>query len=131
MKGQSLIEVVFSIGLIMVVLSGVVFLIINSLGVKTKSYDRKKAVEISQDIIEGMVRAKASDGVSFWDLNSTYWQNLGQDQVWGDYVFSVGVSWFAGSGCSAVTVDCVNAQVNVGWKDGQTIESFNRFFSKK
>ena len=94
-KGQSLIEVVFSIGIIMVVMSGVVFLIIATLGAKTKSYDRKKAVEISQNVIEGMVQTKMSDGTSFWNITSPYWVALGQNQVNGDYTYNVTVTQFS------------------------------------
>lgn len=130
-EGQSLIEVVFSIGVIMVVMSGVVFLIISTLGAKTKSYDRKKAVEISQNVIEGMVQTKMSDGTSFWDLASAYWVTMGQNKVNGDYTYNVSVTQFSGSGCSAVVVECLNARVNVAWKDGEVIENFNRFFTKK
>lgn len=130
-NGQSLIEVVFSIGIIMVVLSGVVFLIISTLGAKTKSYDRKKAVEISQNVIEGMVQTKMSDGTSFWNIGSAYWVALGQNHVDGDYNYNVTVTQFSGNGCSAVVLECVNARVNVTWKNGEVIENFNRFFTKK
>lgn len=130
-EGQSLIEVVFSIGVIMVVMSGVVFLIISTLGAKTKSYDRKKAVEISQNEIEGMVQTKMSDGTSFWNIGSAYWVAMGQNKVNGDYTYNVSVSQFSGSGCSAVVLECLNAKVNVTWKNGAVIENFNRFFTKK
>lgn len=130
-SGQSLIEVVFSIGIIMVVISGVVFLIISTLGAKTKSYDRKKAVEISQNVVEGMVQTKMSDGTSFWDLGSAYWTDLAQNHIDGEYNYNVTVTQYSGNGCSLMETECINARVNVNWKDGEVIESFNRFFTKK
>lgn len=130
-RGQSLIEVIFAIGIIMMVISGVVFLIISTLGAKTKSYDRKKAIEISQNEIETMVQKKTSDAVTFWDLSSAYWISQGQNKVDGDYTYSTTATQFSGSGCSAVVVECLNAKVTVSWKNGQMVESFNRFFTKK
>jgi len=129
--GQSLIEVVFSIGVIMIVMSGVVFLIISTLGAKTKSYDRKKAVEISQNVIEGLVQKKMGDAISFWDLGSAFWTTQAQNQVDGDYTYNVTVTQYSGNGCSAVVLECLNAKVNVAWKNGAVIENFNRFFTKK
>lgn len=131
MKGQSLIEVVFSIGMVALVVSGVVFLILTTLGSRTKSYDRKKAVEISQNVIEGMVQTKSNDATSFWNLSSAYWVGLGTSHVENNYFYSVGVSQFSGNGCSAVRVECLNANVTVGWNNGQKIENFTRFFSRK
>ncbi|MBI2465335.1 hypothetical protein HYV64_04295 [Candidatus Shapirobacteria bacterium] len=129
--GQSLVELVVSIGIITLVISGLVFLMLGTLGTKTKSYDRKKAVEISQNVIEGMVQTKNSDGVSFWNLNSTYWSTMGEDHINGEYNYFVTATQFSGNGCSAVIVECLNVKVNVVWKDDQTLESFNRFFSRK
>ncbi len=131
MKGQSLIEVVFSIGMVALVISGVVFLILATLGSRTKSYDRKKAVEIAQNVIEGMVQTKNDDGTSFWNLNSAYWVGLGTSQVSNNYFYSVTVSQYSSNGCSALRVECINANVTVGWNNGQKIENFTRFFSRK
>ncbi|MFZ2153130.1 MAG: hypothetical protein WAV41_03675 [Microgenomates group bacterium] len=129
--GQSLIEVVFSIGLIAVVVSGVVFLLVQSLGAKSKSYERKKAVELSQNVIEGMVESKSADATSFWNLNSIYWLDMGQNHVSGDYNYRVTPSQVSGLGCSPTVVECINATVTVGWGSNQTMSSSNRFFSKK
>lgn len=128
--GQSLIEVVFSIGIMVLVVSGVVFLMTATLGARTKSYDRKKAVEISQNVIEGLVQTKNSDAASFWNLNSTFWQNQGQTKSLDNYQYSTSVSQFVGNGCSASPVECLNAKVTVTWNNGAVIEDFNRFFSK-
>jgi hypothetical protein len=60
-----------------------------------------------------------------------YWMTQGQVKVDGDYTYSTAATQFSGSGCSAVVVECLNAKVTVSWKNGQTVESFNRFFTKK
>ena len=128
-RGQSLIEVIFSIGIIMVVISGVVFLILATLGSKTKGYDRKVAVEISQMAIEEMVKVRRDAAYNFWDLSSTYWQQQAQNHINGDYNYVVSVTQYVGNGCSAVPVECINTKVTISWK-GKDMETFNRFFSK-
>ena len=136
-RGQSLIEVVFAIGIILFVISGVVSLLLSSFGSRTKSYDRLKAVELSQIVIESIINQEVTDPINFWNLQSAYWvANLGTTQtnsLYPSYDFSIGVIPRNDIGCSnnLPLMNCVDVVVNVGWSGSQTNESFNRFFSKK
>ncbi|MBP9817969.1 hypothetical protein KBC75_04445 [Candidatus Shapirobacteria bacterium] len=134
-KGQSLIEVIFSVGLIVMVVTGVVVLMVNSLAARTKGFDRKKAVELAQVVMEGMVQQEATDGSEFWDLNSNYWlTNNSKTQTnsnYKGYTYVVDIVQFSGNGCSAIKFECATASVSVGWSGSATTDKFSRFFSRK
>lgn len=133
-RGQSLIEIVFAIGLIMVVMTGIVALLINTIGAKTKSYDRNKSVELSQVVMEGVIYNKEVNPTSFWDLNSSYWANLRQSQIdanFPDYSYSLTPTVYSGNGCSATVTECINVITRVTWKNGNIDDRFNRFFSRR
>jgi len=51
-KGQSLIDLIFSVGIIVLVLSGVVVLMVNSVSTKTKGFDRKTASRMADVVME-------------------------------------------------------------------------------
>ena len=133
-KGQSLIESVFAVGLIVLVMTGVVSLLINMVGSRSKSYDRSKAVELSQIVMEEIIKTESLDKASFWDTTSIYWMNLSNTQTnasFPDYSYTAEVSQYTLNGCSNVVTNCVNVSLNIRWKNGNTNDNFNRFFSKK
>ena len=67
-QGQSLFEVVFAVGVIILVLTGVVALAVNSMGSRTRGYERKRASELGTKVIEGLIKEKNEDPLKFWKL---------------------------------------------------------------
>lgn len=134
-KGQSLVEVIFAVGLVLIVISGVTALMLSSLGSRTKSYDRQKAIELAQIVMEEIIKEKTTDPVNFWDLSSGFWAaNLNKTQTKANfplYNYSVGISALYGNNCSPTKLECLNVMVNVGWSGGAGSENFNRFFSRQ
>lgn len=66
-KGQGIVEVVFSIGIVLLILSGVVILMVNTFGAKNKGFDRKKATQLAQMIIEEKVAERDNETETFWN----------------------------------------------------------------
>ena len=64
-RGQSVIEVVFSVGVLVLVLGGVTTLLIKSVSGRTEGFDRKKATELAEVVIEGLVAEKRNNPDSF------------------------------------------------------------------
>lgn len=120
--GQSLIEIVFSIGIIALVITGSVMLIVSAVGVKNSSFDRKKATEMAEIIIEDLVDQRQNDSTNFWNLNSKAGETLPN---FGNYVYSVEYNT-DGISCG----DCTNAVVIITWGENKILE-VSRFFSKK
>jgi Tfp pilus assembly protein PilV len=67
-KGVSIIEIIFAIGVTVIVIAGVVSLMVKSTGTKTNSLQRKKASEVAEMVIEDLMKLKNSSSNSFWDL---------------------------------------------------------------
>ncbi len=128
-NGQSLVEVVFAIAVIGLTLSGVISLLIYSVGSRTKSFDRKKATELGEKVMEQLVNEEKNDPLAFWLLTNR--PGL-VDGEFGGYVYSIGFTNVAnGSTCGVGRTDCAEVVVGVGWS-GATSQSlyFNRFFSR-
>lgn len=65
-KGFSLIDIIFSMGIIALVLTGVVTLIVSTSKIKMASLERNKAVQLGQKLIEEQIlTVKNTD---FWTL---------------------------------------------------------------
>lgn len=129
-RGQSLVEVVFAIGVIGLTLTGVAALLVFNLSARTKSFDRKKATELGEKVIEQLVREERDTPLIFWRLQSVSGQT---DTSFEGYVYSIGLTNVVnGSTCGVGKTDCAQAHVRVGWS-GTTNQSleFNRFFSRK
>ena len=130
-------EVVFAMGIILLVISGVVSLLLASFGARSKGYDRLKAVELSELVMEGMVNEKTTDASSFWNLQSPFWTaNVGwtlTNSSYPNYNYSVSANPRNAVGCvnNPPVISCLDVTVNVGWSGSQTNESFNRFFSNQ
>lgn len=138
-SGQSIIEVVFAIGLIALVLTGVVGLLLSSLRSRTQGYDRKRAAELGQKVIEGLVEEESQNPSSFWNPNSGFWlANTGSTHTmtgFDRYTYGVAVTAVAGPGgtCVVAAWECVEARVTINWTGSTPGEKldFSRFFSKK
>jgi hypothetical protein len=135
--GQSLIEVIFSVGVIVLVLTAVISLMISSLHSRTTGYDRKKADEMGQKVVEQLVEEKDQDPADFWDVGSSFWTaNNGISQTMGGYDGYNYVIGFIpvtniGTSCPPSPIICANATINVGYSgnNGDNV-IFTRFFSK-
>jgi len=132
MKGQGLIEVIYAIGILGLVMTGVVILILMAITNNKNDYDRKKAVELGTRVIEDMVDKNKNDVNNFWNFNSI--SNLsvtGYD----NFVYSIGFTNISNDvrypNCGVGVTDCVEVNVRVDWmgKEKQSVY-FNRFFSK-
>ena len=122
-KGISIIEIIFSIGVIVLVITGVVSLMVKSTGLKTNTLQRKKASEVAEMVIENLVNQKNNDRDGFWSLTPT----LG---VIENYTYDVGYTQVTTGLCSDIApATCVNAIINIGWGNSQTL-TVKRFFSK-
>lgn len=124
-KGQSLIDVVFSIGIVVLVLTGVVVLVVSTAKIKRVTFERQKAVELSQLLIEKQILDIKNDTLGFWDgakNNSINNQgsNIGSGFI--DYNYDI------------VYSDCNNQSCNViftvKWGDLQEL-SVERFFLRR
>ena len=132
-KGQSIIEVVFSLGAAALVLMGAVVLIINSLGSRSKVFDHRKASQLAESVMEDLVAMKANDPGT---LFSSSWQDtqlaVQSNSDFPGYTYSIDfIPQLSSSGVCATTGNCVTAVVTVSWtNDVARTVSYDKFFSK-
>jgi type II secretory pathway pseudopilin PulG len=130
-KGQSIVELVFAIGVVALVMTGVVILLVNSFGARNKSFDRKKAVELAEIVTEDLVNWSKNDFQAFWNVNSNPPWNFA-DQTNSDfpgYTYRLDHEWSAE--CTPNT-DCAVVNIKVIWqRDEEKSIDFYRFFSKR
>jgi len=116
-KGQSLIEILFSITVVTLVLTGVVSLMVKVLNVRGEASLRQKASNLSTIIIENQVKEKENTPSNFWNNSLPPGQTL------------VGFDGFTYDvGKTSIGQD-LNVVVTVKWAD-QTL-TVQRYFSKK
>lgn len=127
-KGLSIIEIVFSIGVTVLVISGIVSLMVKSTGVKTDNAQRKKATEVAQIVIEDLVNKKKNDRDAFWELTPISNKKI---EGYPDYPYTIGFTGVTtGDDCNDLAPwNCVNALISVNWGSSETIV-VKRFFSK-
>lgn len=135
-NGQSILEVVFSIGLISLVTGGVAMLVSATLQNKSREVDKRKMVEMSEMVMENVVNEKINNAISFWDNNSAFWQTYGTSRTlpsdnYRFFVYSANITQDTRTGCSSSTWECATVVVNVGDSRNGDIQTFNRFFSKR
>lgn len=138
-KGQSIVELIFAVGIIVLVVTGLVALSVNNINSKSRGFDRKKATELSQLVMENLIDQKKNKPDEFWQLIGL------TNQTWPttefkSYVYSIGYTNITNSinlKCGLNdTFDCAQAVVWVGWSGGTNVGSsyaviFNRFFSRQ
>jgi hypothetical protein len=90
-KGQGVVEVVFSIGVVLLILSGVVILMVNTFGAKNKGFDRKKATQLAQMIIEEKVAERDNSPETFWSNieNGVKDERLTKEDGFAGYFYNV------------------------------------------
>lgn len=121
-SGQSMIEMVFAITVVALVITGVVVLIVSSIGAKSRSFSRKKAMEMAGVVMEDLVDQKRNDSAIFWEKNSKVGETLPNFL---GYSYDVG---YSGMDCGVG--ECAVTTVTVKWGDNQSVE-VNKFFSKE
>lgn len=132
-RGQSIVEVVFAIGIIALTLTGVAVLMVFNLSARTSSFDRKKASELGEKVMEQLVAEVKNEPLTFWQLSDR--SDL-TDTDFPGYNYSVGFTNITNDSdypnCGVGVTDCAEAVVMVGWS-GSTDQSlqFSRFFSRK
>jgi type II secretory pathway pseudopilin PulG len=125
-KGQSVVEIIFSIGVIAIVIVGVVTLIVNVINVKNESLKRKKAGELSDVIVEGLLEKKKTLPDEFWQLTP-----ITSGPVNGFDGYTVTFTKVTGNNCRSDINDCANAVINIIWDGGKNNLSVTRFFSRR
>ncbi|MFA7300926.1 MAG: hypothetical protein WC069_01265 [Candidatus Shapirobacteria bacterium] len=132
MKGQGIIEAVYSIGILGLILTGVVILILMTVTTKKNDFDRKKASEIGSLVMEELVSKSKNDPVNFWTLINVV--GLTKPEFV-NYSYDISFTNITADAkypnCGMGVTDCAEANVNINWqgKSPQTIK-INRFFSK-
>ncbi len=115
-KGQSLIEILFSITVVVLVLTGIVTLMVKVLNVRGEASLRKKANDLSTIVIENQIKEKNNSPESFWNPVSLVGQTL------------VNFDGFTYDLNKTSVGQDLNVVVNIKWED-QTLK-VQRLFSK-
>jgi len=130
-KGQSIVELVFAIGVVALVMTGVVVLLVNSFGARNKSFDRKKAVELAEIVTEDLVNWSKNDFEAFWNETSDPPWTSGDltNENFDGYKYQIIHNW--SPECTPNT-DCAVVNIKVIWqRDEEKSIDFYRFFSKR
>lgn len=132
MKGQGIIEAVYSIGVLGLILTGAIVLIVMTSSYKKSNFDRKKATEMGTMVIEELISSSKNDQVNFWKLTNVV------DQTKTDFVnynYSVDFTNITNDvnypNCGVGVTNCAEVVVKINWqgKNPQSM-TFNRFFIK-
>jgi len=131
-RGQSIVELIFSIVLVGLVLTGVVSLIVKSSGGQTESGLKDKAVGLSKIVMERIVADSKNPDSGFWSRNGNEVNSESEDGYPG-YLYAVNYSVDNLGDCDSSTdgrVKCIEVTVTVGWQGGSEDVTFSRFFSR-
>ena len=126
-KGQSLIDIIFSVGIVVLVLTGVIALVVSTTKLKKISLERQKAVELSQLLIDDQILKIKNDRPGFWDeikLNKLYQLGTNFGEEFSSYEYNIN---YQNGNCG--TQEC-NIIFVINWGDGQSL-SVERFFTRK
>jgi hypothetical protein len=126
--GQSIVEVIFSVGVLVMVITAVIGLIVKTTGIKSMEFQRKKASEMSEIIVENLLANKKNDPVGFWKLSSII--NNPIVNGYNDYSYQVDFTKNTTGDCNNSGFECADATITISWGNGQTFK-VKRFFSNK
>ncbi|MFA6518671.1 MAG: hypothetical protein WCV93_03445 [Candidatus Shapirobacteria bacterium] len=128
-KGQSLVEVVFSVVIIVLFLTGAVIALLMSVSARSQGLARKKATRLAETVMENLINDKTNNPAIFWQLNEVSSQTMSS---FNNYTYSIGFSLSSASpSCNIGVTDCVEATVGVSWTDKKdNYLEVKRFFSK-
>lgn len=131
-KGQGVVESVFSVGVLGLLLSGAIVLIILGIGNRRNSFDRRRATELANVVMEELISQSKNDPEVFWKLSGG---DVLSKESYKGYTYSIGFTNIVGNAtypkCGVGKTDCAEVVISIGWsgKDPQNLY-FNRFFSK-
>lgn len=120
-KGQSLIEIVFSIAIVILVLTGVAILTVSTNKAKTLSLERKKAIDLSQKLIENKILEIKTDSSDFWNGIGRQDKNNQSYPNFDGYLYDVEYKNCGSNSCNVV--------FTIKWGDNQSL-LVERLFSK-
>ena len=122
-KGQSIVDLIFSIGIITLVLTGVLVLIVSTAKIKRISLERQKAVELSQLLIEKKTLEIKENKQVFWEGLGSLTNKTGTiEPNFPGYNYDISYNGCGGNSCKVI--------FTVNWGDNQKI-SVEKFFSKQ
>lgn len=138
-KGQSMVEMLFSVAIITIVLGGVVILMLNVVNSRTKGMDRKKATRLAELTIEKLISEKNNDPDTFWTLTPVTNQ-ISPDAEFSGFIYSIGFTNIANNAdypkcgltsLGVATTNCAETTINIEWQ-GKVVEqiSFSRLFTR-
>lgn len=133
MKGQGIIEVVYSVGILGLMLTGVVILMLMVVASKKNDFDRKKANELGTIVMEELIDNSKNDVIGFWSLVNLTGKTKPE---YVGFTYSVGFTnitanaTYPNCGLAGVT-NCAEVNIKIDWQ-GKNPQSvfFNRFFIK-
>ena len=126
-NGQSLIEVIFSMGIVILVLVGVVMLMVITAKAKRIASERQKAIELSQLLIDDKVNYFKDENnmLSFWNESNHNIEN-GTNLGFPGYSYTVDYK-----DCNnGIFVDSCKIVFTITWSESQSL-SVERVFSRK
>jgi type II secretory pathway pseudopilin PulG len=132
-KGQSLVELIFSIAIIVLVLTGITMLMTSVLGARTKNENRRKATELGDLIVEDLVNEKKNDPSNFWLLNN---QSGITNPSFPGYSYSINFNNITSDvnypNCGVGATNCADVNIDINWSgNNQEDIKLNRFFYKQ
>lgn len=105
--GQSIIEVMFVVGLVAVLVGAVASLTVASLNSKNRRSDREKALQLAEKAVEEYTSEAVSDSVGFWAKMQS--GSVETETALGGYnltaTFSLDSSGCEGSRCGKIVVE--------------------------
>lgn len=120
-KGQSLIEVLFSITVVVLVLTGVVTLMVKVLNVRGEASLKNKASDLSTIIIENQIKEKNNNPSTFWVQSSATDQTMDGFTGFTGFTYDISKTFDINND--------LNVMITIKWED-QTLK-VERFFSRK
>ena len=134
-RGQSLIEAVFAIGVIGLVLLGVASLLVRSINLRTRSQDRRVAMELGQLIVEEKVGWEKDDKIGFWEEANLNSIETDSRAGYEGYTYSVGYTIVGTSAqspnCDITKNNCAKMVVRVVGAGMTGDVVYERFFTNK
>ena len=130
-KAQALVESVVAIGILALVLTAAIALIVMSTSIRQRGFDRRKANQLANTVMEEYVAKSQQDPATFW-VNTDNLSGKPMPEYSGN-VHNVTFATIGNSSpnCAVAKKKCMQIVVGVGWsgKNPENIE-VRRFFSR-
>ncbi|MFA6602543.1 MAG: type II secretion system protein [Candidatus Shapirobacteria bacterium] len=131
-RGQSVVELVFAMALLILFLTGAVVALLMAVGARGESLARKKAARLAEMVLEEKTGQKLNDPDNFWQLiPESGMEKTGFEK----YSYSVGFSLVEDGTnyptCKVSLRNCVDVKVMVSWDRGKdNALELKKFFGK-